>query len=216
MNKKKPSKNQTFLHDLVNHTHGLLLYLNQKKRIGKMDLSDIEELINELKLMQNFIRVEGEFVHRDISDLDINVGIEEILKISKSLISLYFPESIVDFKTNIDHLKYDPSQNLKLNSVLYYRVLSNVIKNISEATPTFVEIIFSYSGEGFLSIETKNDFKIKVDENSQLRLSTGLFSIKSLLENIGGSFECSGSSNLWMNSMTIPFSRVLSKADRAA
>jgi hypothetical protein len=138
MNKKKPSKNQTFLHDLVNHTHGLLLFLNQKKRIGKMDLSDIEELINELKLMQNFIRVEGEFVHRDISDLDINVGIEEILKISKSLISLYFPESIVDFKTNIDHLKYDPSQNLKLNSVLYYRVLSNVIKNISEATPTFV------------------------------------------------------------------------------
>ncbi len=216
MNRKKPSKKQTFLHDLVNHTHGLLLFLNQKKRLGKMELTEIEQLIKELKLMQNFIRIEGEFFHKDVSEFDLEVGIEEILKISKSLVSVYFAEGVVELKTNIGQLKLNTTDNFRFNSVLYYRVFTNIIKNISEANPTSVEIIFLFNEEGVLSIETKNDFQYKVDEKGQVRIPVGLFSIKSLLDKVGGSFESNSTTFIWTNSILIPFNFSSSNTQKAA
>jgi signal transduction histidine kinase len=204
MNTKKPSKSETFLHDLVNHTHGLLLFLNQKKRIGKMEVIDIDQLINELKLMQNIIRVESDFNHKNFKEYEVEASIDEIIRISKTLISVYILEDDVQLKTNISELNFNLHNNFKLDSVLFYRVLSNILKNISEASPSIVEVSFSITEESVLLIETKNDINHKVDEGGQVRHPVGLFSVKTLLENVGGTFQTSSTSSSWINKISIP------------
>lgn len=204
MNIKKPSKSETFLHDLVNHTHGLLLFLNQKKRLGKMEEKDIDQLINELKLMQNIIRVESDFNHKNFKEFEVAASIDEIIKISNSLISVYILKDDVQLKTNISELNFNLHNNFKLDSVLFYRVFSNILKNISEASPSTVEVFFSINEESILLIETKNDINHKVDKGGRVRSPVGLFSVKTLLENVGGTIQTNSTSSSWINKISIP------------
>ena len=204
MSKKKPSKKQTFLHDLVNHTHGLLLFLNQKKRLGHISSTDLDQLISEIKLMQTFIKNEWEYQHRDLSINDPEVGLDEIFKIASSLLSVYFSQNLIDLKTNLDPSAFSHLENFKLNSVAFFRILTNVVKNIIEAGPTVVEINFEIDDLGILKIVSKNDYKVKVDSGNRLSSPVGLFSIKKLVEEMGGTFESSCSDAFWENLITIP------------
>jgi signal transduction histidine kinase len=204
MNKKKPSKSETFLHDLVNHTHGLLLFLNQKKQFGKMEEKDIDQLIKELKLMQNIIRVESDFNHKNFKEFEVEASIDEIIRISNSLITVYILNDDVHLKTNISELNFNLQNNFKLDSVLFYRVFSNILKNISEASPSTVELFFSINEESILLIETKNDINHKVDKSAQVRSPVGLFSVKTLLENVGGTIQTNSTSSSWINKISIP------------
>jgi hypothetical protein len=204
MNKKKPDKNETFLHDLINHTHSLLLFLGQKKRTGSLAANEIDQLISEIKLMQNFIKDEWNYQHRDVSSTDVDADLVEIFKISQSLLTVYFSQDLVAVTTNLDQVVLNQTKDFKINSVLFFRILSNVVKNISEAGPTKVEISFFIDETGILKIETKNDFKPKVkaiDRNCQ---PIGMFSIKSLVESVGGSFEVNFNETWWTNSISIP------------
>ncbi len=49
-------KNRMFFHDIINHTHGILLFLEQKKDYSKqIDEKEISLLLHEVKLMQTLI-----------------------------------------------------------------------------------------------------------------------------------------------------------------
>lgn len=98
----------------------------------------------------------------------------------------------------------------------FYRILTNMIKNISESGCSQVSVSFVMNDEGLL-METKNQIHKSVDQNSSEYLShiildekvrplksMGLDSIHHLAEAHGGSFSFEITERTWINHLRLP------------
>jgi K+-sensing histidine kinase KdpD len=199
-----------FFHDIINHTHGLLLFLNAKKISDKpIDKDEIELMETEIRTLQCLIKDHFKFTHKNLepgSDKAEWVKFGECVSTLKILIANYFPDNAVFVSVNY-------KQDLELVSVyfpLFYRIMNNLIKNMAEAGSSEIHLEFA-SLNGNFTIETRNTFTM-LDKITRInKEDLGLKSINTLVEDWGGEFEFEKQSlskgSEWINRISFPLQR---------
>ncbi len=226
LKKKQNAKNESemkekfFFHDIINHTHGLLLFLSSKD-IHKETLSsdEIKMMINEVKTLQSLIRDHYDFTHKNLVQTLDWVPVSYVKLAFSNLIQNYLNDKNVmttfEITASEDVLFYYPS---------FYRITNNLIKNISESKAETISFKLEASYKG-LSITSVNEMKSVHERNlpehlSQVILSEktpkkeglGLESIHHLATEAGGTFTFEIKNGQWINKFFIPAYK--SKSDK--
>lgn len=211
-----------FFHDIINHTHGLLLFLNQRQTLGKdIKSEEIKIVESEIRALQSLIKDHFHLKHKNLSSTYDWVPFSVAENSLSGLIQTYLPAPNVQ---TFIHLKgalcYDKSLEERKNALIYfptfYRIMNNLIKNMAEAKSTEVHFYFDYS-EDYFTIETRNKFNEQKDLDkisdklSQLILNEkalspglGLESIHHLALESGGVFDFEVAHDMWINRISLP------------
>ena len=193
--KKDGKKNELFFHDLINQTHGILLFLDTKSNLGPLE---IETLKNEIKTLQAIAQKHYDLPHKNLNNFsDTKNPISRIKKALDKLFDIYFPETRNSFELNITGEALG-----EIDFIPLYRILNNLVKNMSEAKIANAQFIIDFNELG-LSLSTSN---IIVEENAlQTEQGLGLLSITSVVNELGGSFQYEIHGQKWLNHLYIPY-----------
>jgi len=212
-------KEKLFFHDLINQTHGLLLFLNQKEMTGEgVSPSEVILLEKEIKTLQSIINDHYNYKHKNLVQTYDWVPFSYAKLAFAGLSNTYLNDVTVDATFTI------MGENLEEDLIYYpsfYRILNNLIKNISEASCYKVQFTFVLNEEG-LFIETKNPMRstlgtsesiaqVILNEKTNSTKSMGLDSIHHLAEENGGIFSFEIESNTWINKLFLPTKKSQSK-----
>ncbi|MBP9681025.1 MAG: HAMP domain-containing histidine kinase [Bacteriovorax sp.] len=211
-------RDQFFFHDVINLTHGLILFLNERMNSKKnLENEQIKLLENELRTLQSLIKDHFHFKHKNLVESSEWVPFSVAESALKGLIQTYLPEENV--KTYIrlkGKISYEQSLQERESAFVYYpvfyRVMNNLIKNMAEAKSNEVFFLFDYS-DNTLFIETRNktisDSFTWHEEGPRSSESSsgnglGLDSIRGLALNSGGKYEIEVVDSVWINRITLP------------
>lgn len=214
-------KNRMFFHDLINHTHGILLFLEHKKDYVKnIDAKEISLLFHEVKIMQALISEHFKYEHKNLEANKEFVPFSILEQSIDLLFKIYFPESInlkIEYRGKIALFE---NEEIKKSAIVHYasvyRILNNLIKNMSEAGSTEVLMIFDYNENDFY-IETRNQFKSKAEKNNMAEYlgqlivkdykkgqGLGLDSVRDVVNELGGEYLFDVKNGEWVNRVKIP------------
>ncbi|MDO9182541.1 MAG: GHKL domain-containing protein [Bacteriovorax sp.] len=193
-------RERLFFHDIINQTHGLILFLNQRQSINKViSVSEIQMLEKEVRTLQSLIKDHFQFMHKDLTN-SYDWVVFNIAEIAiQNLITNYLPKNSVQVFFNKNGID-DKSEVVYFP--IFYRIMNNVIKNMSEANGQVIHFNFHHTDNGLI-IETKNDVQIEIGD-SNTRKGLGLESISSLVHECGGQFEYEFSKGIWSNRIFLP------------
>lgn len=234
--KKKPFQNsedssdlkeRLFFHDVINQTHGLLLFLNHKEISGEsVDKEEIQMIEKEIKTLQSLIRDHFNYKHKNLVQTYDWVPFSYAKLAFTNLSQTYFQDTTVNATFTIvgSHVEED-----LIYYPCFYRILNNLIKNISESQCSKVEFKFVLDEVG-LTVITRNQLKKCSAESSESlaqvilseKVSTiegiGLDSIHHLAEENGGLFSFEIENNTWINKLFLPTEKPVSsrKTDKIA
>lgn len=215
----KDLKEQLFFHDVINQTHGLLLFLNSKTLSGKsIDSSEVVMMEKEIKTLQSLIRDHYNFKHKNLVQTYDWVPFSYAKLAFTNLCQTYLQnievKTVFEITSGDDDLIHYPS---------FYRIMNNLIKNISESHCSHVDFHFMCSYTG-LKIETKNLMNVRKGDHSSEYLaqvildekvtpikSLGLDSIHHMADDNGGSFSFEIRDNHWVNKIFLPVKNPNSK-----
>lgn len=210
-------RERLFFHDIINLTHGLILFFNQRQSSNKIiNVEEIQTLEKEVRTLQSLIKDHFHFKHKNLPvTYDwVNFYIAEIAV--NSLIKTYLSRETVktfvrrDFMDDESTIVYFPA---------FYRIMNNLIKNMAEVKSIEVHIHFSKTSSG-LVIETQNHCNsnqalkelserlpqiILEDQTSVEAKGLGLESINHLALECGGNFDFEISNDVWINRIFLPF-----------
>jgi hypothetical protein len=221
------NKEKYFFHDLINITHGINLFLESKlSKDHEIKSTEVESLINEVKLLETLIQNHFKYNHKDLAET------EEIITFNEAKISLYqmiqsyLPSDQVEchFIYN-GFLSVDSSSYQKDLALIHFpsfsRIMGNIVKNMSEVKTSQAEFIFNYDLRG-LHVVTKNKiYKLKDDRlnlaekmremilkdqktTAESSEGIGLKSIQSLVVSFGGEFRFKIENGYWVIELFIP------------
>lgn len=215
----KDLKEQLFFHDVINQTHGLLLFLNSKSVSGQnIESSEIVMMEKEIKTLQSLIRDHYNLKHKNLIQTYDWVPFSYAKLAFSHLCQTYLPtieiQTVFEITSSDDDLLHYPS---------FYRIMNNLIKNISESNCSHVDFHFMCSYTG-LKIETKNIMNVRKGDHSSEYLaqvilsekvkpikSLGLDSIHHMAEDNGGTFSFEIKDNIWINKIFLPVKNSSSK-----
>lgn len=219
---EEDKQNRIFFHDLINHTHGILLFLNQKINHGKSaDLAELELLKQELKLMQSLVQDHFKFQHKNLVNTKELVSFDIFENSLDLMFKIYFPENINIKKEFRGQIAVFEKSNIRESAIVHfpslYRIMNNLIKNMAEAKSLELSFMFDYNPKGLI-VETRNTFKSQftegdiADQLSRVILSEkknsysglGLDSIHELVKKENGEFHFDIEKNTWVNKVFIP------------
>jgi hypothetical protein len=219
---EEEKKNRIFFHDLINHTHGILLFLNQKNILEKgVTHDEVELLTKEVKLLQTLIQDHFNYQHKNLNINEQFVPFDRLHQSIEMMIKIYFDESILMTTELRGHIALFENSNTRENSIVHfsslYRILNNLIKNMSEAHSSELHFIFDYQDD-YLLIETRNNFgannsridiadklsRVILNEESARTNALGLDSIHELVQKEKGTFGFEIENNTWINKLKIP------------
>lgn len=213
-------RERLFFHDIINLTHGLILFFNQRQNSNKgISADEVAMLEKEVRTLQSVIKDHYNFKHKNILNtydwVPFNVGLIAV----KSLLQNYFPSEMVKTSITCEYSNYLANEKSEtIYFPVFYRIMNNLIKNMAEANTQVIEIHFKFTTAG-LSIETKNlnktdlDLEMISDNLSRLILNEadnggphglGLESIHYLALECGGKFEFEIVDNFWINKVLLP------------
>tara|TARA_R110002072_G_scaffold64203_6_gene159800 strand:+ start:10794 stop:12119 length:1326 start_codon:yes stop_codon:yes gene_type:complete len=219
-------KDKFFFHDIINLTHGLNLFLGNKiTKSPGLTKEETMEVLQEIKTLQSLVKDHYQIGHKNLVNSYNVVNFEFAKGALFSMIENYLPSHLVDCRfVFTGHLSDDSPMEVKQQSLVYYptlyRVLNNLVKNISESKTDIVEFQFGYDELG-LSITIKNNI-YKLDDKSQElaqdlsdiildfkdeRLSgsgIGLESVTRLCEESGGKFSFRITGGQWVSEVFLP------------
>ena len=213
-------KEKLFFHDLINQTHGLLLYLNQKEIRGLGIFPEEINLIEkEIKTLQSLLRDHYNLKHKNLIQTFDWVPFSYAKLAFNNLSNNFLNEMHVNATFTIqgelveEDLIYYPS---------FYRILNNLVKNISESNCDKVEFNFLLNKTGIF-IETKNLLKkcstdsseelarVILEEKKNTIKSLGLDSIHHQAHENQGTFSFEIENNHWINKVYLPTKSNISK-----
>lgn len=213
-------KEKLFFHDLINQTHGLLLFLNHKHLTGEGVHADEVQLIEkEIKTLQSLIRDHYNFKHKNLVQTYDWVPFSYAKLAFTNLSNNFLSEMSVSATFTIQ------GERIEEDLIYYpcfYRIVNNLVKNISESRCDKVEFHFLLNEKG-LFIETKNSLKkcsndtsealaqVILEEKTSTIKSLGLDSIHHLAEENHGSFSFEIENNHWINKVFLPTKSNISK-----
>lgn len=222
------NKERYFFHDLINQTHGINLFLSSKitDNTGISNI-DTKRIHSEVKLMQSLIKDHYGYGHKNLQDS------YEFVNFDFAKMGLY--NLVENFLNNDDivchfifrgdianDVSFENRKRAIVHYPTFYRVMNNLIKNISEEKSKLIEFSFTYDEEGLhVSIKNKiyslNDKRDDVEKDlSEIILQSnvldfkerhsgvGLESISSLIQKLDGEFRFSIEGEYWVSEIFFP------------
>lgn len=229
-------RDKYFFHDLINITHGLNLFLENKISFeNNISIYDAKNVKHELKLLETMIQNHFEYQHKDLLDIKEIITFDEAKVNLYQTIQTYLPSDVVECHfiyngfLSVDSSNYQKKLAL-IHAPSFTRIMCNIVKNMSEVHTTQAEFIFNYDLVG-LHVVTKNKiYKLKderinlaekmkdliLDEyNSSSNIEgLGLKSIQSQVKSIGGNFQFKIENGYWISELFIP--RILNKEEQTS
>lgn len=191
-----------FFHDLINLTHGLLLFLSNKKASGRnVEVHEIAAIEQEIKTLQLMLKDHYRMKHKNLNEESDWLSLKDIRPALTGLLETYLGQKQIPYS-----LTMAPDSESKMVYLpAFYRIMNNLIKNMSEAETTHAQIDLLLDN-GSLLIETKNKVsKDKVaDKGARSLEGLGLESIRLLALENGGSFSHESVNQLWCNHIVLP------------
>lgn len=189
--KTKKLKEKYLFHDLLNHTHGLSLFLENRLKKGLSPL-ETANVTRELESLQNLLQGQ---LGKNSKDEKINIKISELINQVKSLCEQFLNGIKFEIKTNGDleegHISFNE----------FFRAMGNILKNVADSESNFCEILIENQHKG-ISIIIRNAFSQKSKNRG---MGIGLKSTQELLEKVGGIFCFYVKDNIWVSRIYIPF-----------
>jgi hypothetical protein len=214
-----------FFHDVINHTHGMGLLLRYRLMKNRgLTHEEAMAFSNELEALQTLVKEHFGYGHKNLAGCSEQQSwrpFGELKNLTYNLIQSYFPEGQTEayfiFKGS---LAEDSGHDPLLPFVPFHRIITNMIKNCSEAKSSKVEVIFAGNHKE-LTLTVKNDvYKnrtygydlgrtlekiISSEEEKGKQNGVGLESIESLCQALGGAFNFFIENGHWVAQVTIPF-----------
>ncbi len=224
MDKDRQKEDRMFFHDIINHTHALNLFLQQKiSTDAQMQEDEIYALMNEVKSMQSLVSDHFGFKHKNLLSTLNWVELDFALSGFHRMIHNLLPHQIdinISQLGQLDRTKFDRSRvKLFVHYPTFIRVCTNLIKNIAEQHPK--EAFFEFDAEETnLTIVFKNkmghlhsvskDLEYALSDNilsaDHIEQSDhlGLESVQSLCLDNGGTFEFAIEDGFWSATVVLP------------
>lgn len=215
---------QLFFHDMINLTHGLLLFIDQRN-LSNNTLSSTELLLikSEIKTLQSLLRDHFKMKHKNLLSSPSFIDVYELKNVIHSLIGTYLKEKPVNTSIIIDP---GAEKVFSIQFSIFYRICNNLIKNISESDGSQIDLKFLVTISG-LKIESSNTLKEHLDSNlpeylervilNEKKIQSdglGIESIHQLTKDCGGTFNFEIQNNTWINRVFLP--NLLSREDKNA
>ena len=195
--RKKDNRDHLFFHDLINHIHGMLLFLNYRMEDKKgFGISDCQKLVKELQVLQSLIQDHFGLTHKNLSSNHSYADISFIKKEVKNIIANFLPGKSckIDFKGN---------HRGEIHYIAYCRIIGNIMKNMSESHAYGLEFVFNFKKDG-LYLTTKN--KIHFGKGKEdIKEGRGLLSVQNLCKEEGGEFLFLREGGFWINKVFLPW-----------
>lgn len=224
MDKDRLKEDRMFFHDIINHTHALNLFLQQKvSSDAQMQEDEIYALMNEVKSMQSLVSDHFGFKHKNLLStlnwVELDFALLGFHRMTHNLLPHQIEINISQLG-QLDRTKYDRSRvKLFVHYPTFIRVCTNLIKNIAEQHPKEAFFEF-YADESNLKVVFKNkmghlhsvskDLEYALSDNilsaDHIEQSDhlGLESVQSLCQDNGGSFEFSIEDGFWSATVVLP------------
>lgn len=222
---KRMQKERFFYHDIINHAHGISLFLQSKiNSHSDVSFEEADGILHEIKMLQSLIKDHFGYKHKNLRNSYEYVTLDFAKEGIQRLIHNYLPPSFVD-----THIIYQGMASASASpwqrsqcSVHYpslFRILGNVVKNIAEAKSTQAEFIFNYTPEGLQVFIRNRIYRLQDDQqNLAENLSEiilfdeqknesdhiGLESIAQICEDLGGEFHFWHEGEFWVNQIFLP------------
>lgn len=221
-------KNRLFFHDVINQTHGVSLYLNHKLSLDEpLQPDEIRAVDSEIMNLQSILQDHFNMNHKNILKLDSVVSFDKAMEGILPVIENYIPKfkahrSLI-LKSGLQEVVSSGKggEEYPVHFASFIRILTNVIKNISEQSSSEVIFEFDYIETG-LNVLIKNkifrltESKIHLAENLQdIILSEdqkeerptsplGLESIAFLCDSQGGKASFYIENSFWVTQIFLP------------
>ena len=218
-----------FFHDFINHTHSLLLYLRSKRDDEYITRDEVQNLIHEVKLMQETLHQHYGFTHKNIKSGGQFVPFHMAMARVYQLIEAFFDkEEKIDIKF-LGHIKNSGSiekiRECTIDFIAFHRVITNLLKNAHEAGSDHIECIFDYKDDGLHftisnSLDRFSQNKMSLDRDLGIHILSsqssssdhlGLESITRVCEDAGGTFEFRLVSGRWISNCFLPSKEYMSE-----
>jgi hypothetical protein len=209
--KENTIHDQFFFHDIINQTHGILLYLNQKEVVGdSLSPLEIKSLSKEIKNLQTLLCDHYKMTHKNIQSKKATLNSEAVKECLNNLVTIYLKNKKVTMKVEIKQKQTSFYQSY------IQRIFTNLIKNMNEIESQnfHIELIIDDTGLYLTSsnelpgIEAKNipEYmeRLILNESPAQRESIGLDSVYSLSLELNGTFNFSIHQGKWINELFIP------------
>ncbi len=217
-----------FFHDIINQTHGINLMLSNRisKGVG-VDSTECRDLMGEIRIIQAQIKDHYKFSHKNLVNNYEYVSFDFARRWIERTVDSFLPTGLVE-STFVYRGLVSPtaSKEEKKKAVIHYpsfsRILTNLIKNISEVKAHDVYLEFEYDGSGLLCTVKNKVFDQEgnvVNLEHKLRESIlnssrnpvlknesgiGLESISSICREQGGDFHFYLEDGYWVNKVFLP------------
>lgn len=223
-------RDQYFYHDMINLTHGVVLFLKQQQKKGEsLGVQDQGLIISEIESLQSLMKSHFGYTHKNLKDQSEIKSFDQTKPALYSLITHYLLaqginthlifEGLID-----DSLELEKRSSCEVHFPTLYRVMNNLIKNSYEHKVQEVEILFNYTVEG-LFISLKNPLRPNMTKEKPLESSLsevilgnvhelktsqkdkeglGLESVSSLVQAQGGEFSCKIEDGHWVSKVFLP------------
>jgi hypothetical protein len=204
-----------FFHDLINHTHALSLWVaNKLSQQGKIDATELAPLYHEIKNMQALIQDHYQLHHKNLNPKK-NISVTQLQNELQAMIKNFLGESAASVELKL--IETAVAQDYEVYFPIWMRLLTNLVKNLSEHKAREIILEFSLADNG-LCFKTLNRVeKLSSDDNdfeekiqSRMREAKdgegglGIESIQYLTEISGGSFKFDFENGRWSLEIFIP------------
>ncbi|MCB9060977.1 MAG: ATP-binding protein [Halobacteriovoraceae bacterium] len=220
-------RERLFFHDLINHTHSMGLFLQNRisMRMG-LDTNESESVYNEIKMLESLVRDHFQYSHKNLIGLYEYVTFEFAKKTLFNLVANFLPPHQIQTKFIFEGHISDSVPILERNQYkvyfpYFYRILTNLLKNIAEQGSKQVEMKFDYRDD-VLRITIKNNITDLAGQNKNLDLKLqqtiqkisgegvkystglGLESVHELCQELGGEFKFFIEDSCWHSLIILP------------
>ncbi|MCK5882623.1 MAG: GHKL domain-containing protein [Bacteriovoracaceae bacterium] len=221
-------EDRLFFHDVINQTHGMNLMLGNRisKGVG-INASECRDLMGEIRVVQAQIKDHYKFTHKNLVNNYEFVSFEFAKRWIERTVSSFLPSGLVDstFVYNgyvADDASYDEKKLAVIHYPSFSRILTNMIKNISEVKAYDVHLEFDFDDSGMiLTVKNKvfdqnqnavnlehklRESILNSERNPVLKneLGLGLESISALCKEQGGEFNFYLEDGYWVNKVYLP------------
>ena len=194
-------KDRLFFHDIINQTHGIQLFLKHKISSNcVIEIEDAKLISKEINILQTLIRDHFNLEHKDLGNISEYVQFQDTKKVLDGMLSTYL--SGIELACDYSGLEY----SCELHTTSFYRIMTNLLKNISESKSTKVKLSFIVSELG-LQIFAENQIQFGPKHGS----GVGLESTRKLCIDNGGTFEFKIIDEFWISEVFLPTKKVVSR-----
>jgi len=215
----KISKRKMFFHDMVNQTHAMHLWIQNKLAAQEsLTAEEMKVLLKEIKMIQTLTKEFFQLEHRNLQACEDWVSFQTLQKIFQDTMKMYFSDKKYTFRFVVKDSQ-NRQVNFKIQFSLFQRICTNILKNIYDIGALEGEFVLENKESG-ASLQITNKVPPAAEESNErpagraaglngpplLDVSggIGLRSIAHLCQTVGGHFHFKQEGDYWTGEVFLP------------